>query len=326
MKKITKIFLIIISIIFILIAGGVSFLKFRFPDVGAAPDLKLNADSALLARGSYLANHVAVCIDCHSARDWNYLSGPIVHGTEGQGGEIFSEKFGFPGTFYAKNITPEGIGNWTDGEIYRAITSGVSKNGEPFFPIMPYPNYNTMDTEDVHAIIAYIRTLAPIKNKVEPSSANFPVNLILRTMPKPANPQKRPEKSQVLEYGSYLFKVAACNNCHTPHEKGEPIEGKFLAGGFEFPLAGGIVRSANLTQDKETGIGHWTKETFISKFKAFKDSSMSKSPVSQGAYNTIMPWTMYAGMTDEDLSAIFEYLQTVPAIKNEVIKYTANKE
>lgn len=91
-------------------------------------------------------------------------------GSEGGGGGLFSNNIhdAIPGTLYGKNITPDietGIGSWTDDEILRAITQGISKNGDTLFPLMPYVNYNKMAKDDLLAIIAYIRTLKPIKIK-----------------------------------------------------------------------------------------------------------------------------------------------------------------
>jgi hypothetical protein len=94
------------------------------------------------------------------------------------------------------------------------------------------------------------------------------------------------------------------------------------AGGFEFPLAGGIVRSANITPDKETGIGDWSEAAFINRFKMYADSSYIPAKVSPTDFNTIMPWMMYATMTHEDLAAIYAYLETTTPVKNEVEKFT----
>jgi hypothetical protein len=130
----------------------------------------------------------------------------------------------------------------------------------------------------------------------------------------------------VLAYGKYMTNIAACDGCHTPQEKGKAIEEMYMAGGFEFPLfTGGVVRSSNLTSDKETGIGRWSKESFISRFKTYADPSMQRIPVEKGKFNTFMPWIMYAGMTEEDLGAIYTYLQSVPPIKNQVQKFTPSK-
>ncbi len=308
------------------IAGGVilslAYLFYFLPDAGPAPEISITATPEMLARGEYLANHVAVCIDCHSTRDWNNFAGPVVPGTEGKGGERFDKSLGFPGAFYSRNITAYGIGDWTDGEIFRLITTGVDKDGEPIFPVMPA--YRTMDPNDVKAIIAYIRTLDPIEYSPPESQATFPMNLIMRTIPKPSHMRPAPAKSDTVSYGKYLVEIAACGDCHTPREKGHPIEGMHLAGGFAMPLpTGGVARSANLTSDPETGLGAWNKDLFIQRFKAYEDPSMKEFPVGKGEFNSYMPWTMYSGMTEEDLGAIFAYLQTVKPVKNEVAAFTA---
>ena len=135
--------------------------------------------SARLARGKYLFNNVAGCVDCHSKRDFTKYSGPVVPGTEGGGGFVFDQKLaGIPGTLYSKNITPDnetGIGTWTDDEVLRALTHGISKNGDTLFPIMPYPNFNRMAKEDLLSIIAYMRTLKPIKNAIPARQLMMPI-------------------------------------------------------------------------------------------------------------------------------------------------------
>ena len=82
--------------------------------------------------------------------------GPVKAETLGAGGEFFGDEAeGF--AVYSRNITPAAIGNWTDGELIRAFTSGVSKDGTPL-PIMPYPRYARLSREDVESIVAYLRT------------------------------------------------------------------------------------------------------------------------------------------------------------------------
>jgi hypothetical protein len=85
------------------------------------------------------------------------------------------------------------------------------------------------------------------------------------------------------------------------------------------------VRSSNISPDSETGIGTWTQEMFIARFKAYADSSYVPASVSPGEFNTIMPWTMYAKMKEEDLSAIYAFLETVKPIENQVEKFSAGK-
>lgn len=173
MRKFILITSIILLIVIVAIGGTLTYITTALPDVGEAPQLKVEATPERIARGKYLATAVTVCMDCHSTRDWSKFSGPIVQGTEGKGGERFDHSVGFPGIYYSKNITPAGISRYTDGELYRVITSGVDKEGKAMFPVMPYPYYGRMDDEDIYSIIAYMRTLPAIENKVEESVLIF---------------------------------------------------------------------------------------------------------------------------------------------------------
>jgi mono/diheme cytochrome c family protein len=322
MKIFMRIFLIIILIFIISIAFGMGYLKFALPNVSDAPELKIETTPELIARGEYLANHVNVCMDCHSQRNWDLFSGPIDNETLGAGGEVFDEKEGLPGRFVAPNITPAKLKNWTDGEIYRAITVGVNKDGEPLFPIMPYQEYANIDPVDVKAIIAYLRSLEPIKNELDESEASFPMNLIMRTIPEDIEPGKRPVDSDTIALGKYLSKVAGCQYCHTPHEAGKADESKRLAGGFKFKFVNGTsVTSPNITPHEDTGIGLWEREDFIYTFKQYEDSSKIP-PVTSDGFNTVMPWTMFSGMKESDLSAIFSYLHSIEPIEHEVERYS----
>lgn len=326
MRKFFKSFLVLLVVIAAGGGIGVAYLYTAYPKVKPAEEITIEATPELIKRGKYLAHNVALCVDCHSERDWSKFAAPMVNGTEGKGGERFPEEMGFPGTFYSKNITPAALSAWTDGEIFRAITAGVSKDGTPLFPVMPYPSYAQMDPEDIKAIIAYIRTLQPIEHQVQASEPSFPFNLIMRTIPADPIPGKRPDKSDILNYGKYVFTFAGCQECHTPVDKGQLIMNEFLSGGREFPTPdGGTLRSSNITPDKKTGIGLWTKETFINKFKYFADSAAQNKVVQAGSYNTIMPWSMYAGMTEEDLGAMYEFIMTQKPIEKLVVRYTAKK-
>lgn len=303
------------------------FISFALPDVGDPEDVHVELSPERIERGRYLANSVASCIDCHSERDWNKFAGPLVEGTSGRGGEEFSQKFGFPGKFYAKNITPYALKDWTDGELLRAITSGVNKQGKALFPVMPHPNYGRLDREDIYSIIAYLRTLDPIEYSVPESEPDFPMNFIINTIPRKAEFSRIPDPDNPVAYGAYLFTAAACNDCHTQQDKGEPVPGMALAGGFEFPMPkGGIVRSANITPDPASGIGNWTEEDFVNRFKTYSDSSYISPDVKQGEFNTVMPWTMFSNMRAEDLKAIYAYLRTVKPVSNKVVKFSLGGE
>jgi len=328
MKKVLKITAYVVGGIVILILGGIMYLNVAFPKVSPAPNITINATPEMVEHGKYLVNHVVGCIDCHSTRDWNKFAGPIIPGTEGKGGEKFDrETASFPGTIYSKNITPFNLKNWTDGELYRLITSGVTKDGKAIFPLMPYPAYANLDPEDVKAIIAYLRTLTPIETEPYPETRlDFPLNLIVKTIPADPTPMTRPETSDTLNYGKYLVTVSACADCHTPmDDKGNRLPGMEYAGGMEFqsPITGDKVRSANITQDHDTGIGLWTESDFLGKFTIYRDSIQRNKAVKAGEFNTAMPWLPLSGMKDEDLKTIFRYLKTIPPVTHKVEKFTA---
>jgi mono/diheme cytochrome c family protein len=320
MKKVLKVISILILVLIVAVVVIVSYVKISLPDVGLAPDIKINNSAEHIQRGSYLANHVLACMDCHSKRNDAEFAAPLIEGTLGQGGEKFDQSLGFPGVYYAANITPAGIGTLTDGEIFRAITTGVAHDGHAMFPVMPYQAYGKLDKNDIEDVIAYLRTLKPITNTVIPAQSDFPMSIIINTIPQKAVLTTIPSSDDSLAYGKYLFTAAACHDCHTPFDKGKYDETKFLSGGREFQLPTGRIYSANITPDEETGIGFWSKESFVNQFKQYRDSTVMHRKLKAGEMQTIMPWTAYAGMTDKDLAAIYTYLKTVPAISNKVVK------
>jgi mono/diheme cytochrome c family protein len=278
----------------------------------------------VLARGEYLANYVAGCLDCHSKRDFTKYSGPVVPGTEGGGGMLFDEKIGLPGKIYARNITPDnetGIGTWTDDDIIKAMTQGISKNGDTLFPIMPYPHLNRMAKDDIMAIIAYIRTLKAIRNRIPARELMVPIAM---AYPGPIlqpsiDGNVRPPETDKVKYGEYLATMADCGTCHSPLTPHGPDMTRMFSGGYPFDLGTFKVVSANITPDSATGIGSWTEAQFLNKFHQYKEEkSYHFNP---GKENTIMPVALIAQMKDDDLKAIYAYLRTVKPISNKVEKY-----
>lgn len=304
---------------FVVIAASIIFYIVWFmPDI-PAPVIQAGSSPERIARGKYLANHVTVCMDCHSTRDWSRFSGPLVPGTEGKGGEIFDEKMGFPGHFRSPNITPFNLGNWSDGEIYRAITSGVNKDGIPLFPIMPYHAYGTLDTEDILSIIAYIRSIPPINNTPPRSTPTFPMNIILHLMPAMPSPGQRPAPGDTVSTGEYLVRASGCIECHTPAEHGQIVKSKAFTGGREFQMPdGSLLMSANITPDPETGIGKMNRDAFLFRFKSYDPATYNAPVLKPGERQSIMPWTMYAGMDSTDLKAIYAYLFSLKPVNHKV--------
>ena len=290
------------------------------------PEPTSNKDSIdnAIKKGEYLARHVAGCVDCHSQRDLTKYGGPVVPGTEGGGGFAFIPGFGLPGTLYGKNITPDtetGIGSWSDDEVLRAVTQGISKNGDTLFPLMPYPTFNRMPKEDLLNIIAYIRTLKPIKNQVQPRQLMIPIGMAYpgQYLQPSVDGNIRPPESDRIKYGEYLVTFASCTDCHAPLTPQGPDRSRPFAGGHVFDVGHYKVVSANISPDSATGIGTWTEERFLNKFKPYREEkNWNFTP---GKENTIMPVAEIAGMKDEDLKAIFAYLMSTPPISNKVEKY-----
>ena len=321
MKLLLKIIAALVVLLLVAAAAGLGYLYYAFPKVPAATEFRIDATPERLARGKYLNDHVTGCTTCHSERDWTRFSGPVKPGTIGMGGQVFN--LGPAGMLYSKNISPAAIGSWSDGELRRAVTAGVSRDGTPLFPLMPYPHYGVMDEEDIHAMLAYVRSLKAIENNNIPErDLAFPLNLIVRTIPAPTTPQPRPPASDKLAYGRYMLRSSLCADCHTPiDDRGTPLPGMDFAGGMEFLETGYRSRAANITPDADTGIGGWTEQQFIDRFKAFEGTEPPVLGDAERRQNTVMPWTAYAGMTREDLGAIYAALRSQKPIVNRVNRF-----
>jgi len=172
------------------------------------------------------------------------------------GGFQFGPSDGVPGFVQAQNITsdPEtGIGKWTDGEVLRAMREGVKNDGSALFPMMPYPQFAIYDDEDANAIVAYLRTLKPVRHEIRPRSLSFPVNLLIKFAPQPLEgPMKKP--TEHLAYGKYLSTVAGCVICHTPmDDHGQRIEAREFGGGWEMKSGDMRVITSNITPAEGRG-------------------------------------------------------------------------
>lgn len=321
MKLWAKIGLGILGLGVVAVGAGAGFLFLGLPKMQDPPDLKVEGTPEQVAEGEYLANHVMVCTSCHGDRDLGRFGQPVKPGTEGKGGQAWDEEVGFPGTLIAPNITPHHLEGWSDGEIARAITDGVDKDGRPLFPIMSYTHYRHMCQEDLERVIAYTRSLPSIEHDTPPTALGFPLNLIVRMIPQPSERPPCPDVDDPVARGHYLTEMAGCKTCHTRQESGRPVEEEAFAGGFEFPLHDGYGTSvsANITPH-DTGIGGWTEETFVQRFRGYTPES---TPIEKGDKQSEMPWPAYANMRDEDLKAIYAYLQTVEPVDKDVKVFIA---
>jgi len=285
------------------------------PRMRPAVAMTAPATPEAIERGRYLANHVAACVACHSPVQEALSGEPPVDGKLG-GGRDFGAEPGSPVHIRARNLTPDkatGIGDWTDGEVVRAMREGVGKDGRTLFPMMPYQTYaKTLSDADALAVVAYLRTLKPVASDPGPTTVGFPISMFIRGLPQPVTSPTAgpPPVTDKLARGRWLLSTCSCNDCHdsvdSHHEK---LPGKALAGGGAFPIPGkGTVYAANITSDKATGIG------------AYADEDVRRALVEgrgrSGKELLVMPWYYYKGLTDEDREALIFALRQAPAVAN----------
>jgi len=264
------------------------------------PNIHASTDSTVIARGKHLVYSSAHCIDCHHKGNPDSL---IALGQEVplSGGFVFDLPFG---KIYSKNITSDketGIGKYTDAEIARALRYGVHPDGTVVFDFMPF--HNTSD-EDLTAIISFLRTQHPVHNPVPDHQPNLMGNIVKAFLVKPAGPvgevPKTVSPDTTAAYGRYIaLHLAECNGCHTRRDMtgafvGEPFAGGNNIEGFMTP---------NLTPDPSGRIYKWTKQDFINRFH--------KGRLIPG---TPMPWNSFRRMTDDELTALYNFLKTLKPV------------
>ena len=247
----------------------------------------------LIDRGEYLVKGIIGCGDCHTAH--TKPPSPFLSGGFRQSG----------GQAITPNITPDpdtGIGRWTDEQIVFAIRNGKRPDGTTIGPPMPIQFYAGISDDDAKAIVAYLRTVPPVKNQV--AKSEYKTKLPDSYGPTVVHVDP-PSADDPVKLGAYLAgPLGHCMECHTPAgTDGKPdLNNKLGAGGREFPGPWGVVPSANITP---TGLGH------------FSDAELKKviaTGVKPDGSKIIGPMevTLYERLTDRDLSAIIAYLRSLP--------------
>jgi mono/diheme cytochrome c family protein len=253
--------------------------------------------------------NLAGCGTCHTPRNWKEHGAPALPASEMMGQEFPLP--GLPGRVVASNLTPDaetGAGRWTDDQIARSIREGIGHDGRTIFPIMPYMNYRYMSDEDVAAVVVYLRSLPAVHNSLPQTKINFPVNLLVHTVPEPIT-QAVPDvdRKDVIQRGHYLATIGC--GCHNPTEHGHPLPGKEWTGGEVLEGPWGNVTSANITTDA-SGISYYDEATFL---KAVRTGYVGARKL-----NSIMPFGEFQYVPEDDLKTIYAYLRTVPAVKHRV--------
>jgi cytochrome c553 len=295
MKLIKRTLLGLIALVVLLVAVvyGVSESRLRKTyAVAGATHLQVTKDPAQVARGRHLVTAVAKCMDCHE---------------QDMGGKTFIDA-GPLGTIYASNLTA-GQGGvlavYTDAQLEAAIRHGVRPNGRGLF-IMPSDEYQNLGDDDVSAIIAYLRTLSPVDRRHGTSHLG-PLGRALYTAGKlPLVPAERidhartgtrtaPPVAATREYGQYLVSVGGCRGCHGPNLVGGPSPEP------------GAPPAANITPAGP--IGQWTEAQFFTAIRTGTRPDGTK-------ILEFMPWKSMSRHTDDELRAIWLYLQTVPPVQS----------
>lgn len=246
------------------------------------PDLKVAGTPEQIQRGEAISN--GFCSACHSK------TGTLT------GGLDIGEDFPVPvGSFVSANLTPAGqLGHWSDGDIFRAIRNSIDRDGR-WLIIMSYTNAGKLSDDDMRAVIAYIRNLPAAGKPTEnpPDHLNLlgimmlGAGMLPKGKPVSTGIVTAPPKSPTLQYGEYILSYQDCRACH----------GDKLTGGVPGQL-GPLGPDLNLVKG-------WKLEEFIATMRTGVDPNgheLSKQ----------MPWRPVGRMSDEELSAVYEYLTHLP--------------
>jgi mono/diheme cytochrome c family protein len=251
-------------------------------------------DNETLARGEYLANYVAPCTSCHG---------------ENLGGMSYSEDPTFI-TIYASNLTAGqgGVGaTYSDEDWVRSVRHGVDPEGRGLI-IMPAQHFQFMSDEDLGAILAYVKSSPPVDNET-PDPSLGPIGRLF-TLLEPGSvvaasaidhespPPAAPTPGVTVAYGNYLVEMGACGVCHGAELNGSPF------------AADDGSPSSNLTPAGE--LSDWTEEDFI---------QVMRTGMHLSGHDLLEPMRSYAidhigNQSDEELAAIFAYLQSLPPLEN----------
>lgn len=269
----------------ILYARGTAKANQRYDIAVTVPPIP--TDAAAIARGEHIATSFGICANCHG----NNLGG--------------KNEFAIPGmlTIPTPNLTSGvgGIGSfYTDEDWVRAIRHGVGHDGRAlFFMLQAFNNWS--DT-DLGVLIAYLKQVPPVDNELPPRSfaalgrvmmgtgmvPPVSVDLIDHNTPPPA----APEPGVTVAYGEYLART--CTECHGAQLNGMP-----------FGPPGEEVPSPNLTPGGE--LATWSEQDFFNTIRGGVNPSGKTLSID-------MPWLYYGRMTDEELKAVWMYLQSLPAL------------
>lgn len=280
--------------------------------LAAAPAYSQVTDKDLVKRGRYIFSLAGGCA-CHTVPE--------------QTPHVGARQFPIPmAKVYSTNLTADkvtGLGAWTDQQIRDAMVKGIRADGTKLLPVMPYEAYSGIAEEDLKALIAYLRTLEPVRKETpalktwaplyRPISTFVWFRLFSRFSDSPA---KAPESG--IERGRYLVDhVALCGDCHTPRNFLGVFKRDLYLAGAGADMGPMREEVPNITPDMETGIGKWSRgeiaELLITGFKPDLDNV-------QGLMSEVIEGALlgFKDMKREDALAIADYLKSIPPIVNKI--------
>ncbi len=266
------------------------------------------SQQSLLARGDYLVNGIMTCNHCHTPKD--KAGNPVMARQFAGGVQRFDEA-----TFTAtgSNITQDaetGIGKWSDADIRRAMVDGVRPNGVKLAFVMPYPLYKVLTPRDLDAVVAYMRSVAPINAKVAPPV--YKSEQITYAYPGAEKPMSENDLRDPVKRGLYLANLGHCMQCHAERSKDDVPNYRASAGkgGRVFKTPGGLVTASNITSHKTRGLGAWSDADI--KRALTEGVSRDGRPLAI----TMATYAQYLKrLTDDDLNALVAWLRTLPPLE-----------
>jgi mono/diheme cytochrome c family protein len=311
LKRILQILGALVALLILVVCGTIGLGLSRWDRTFDAPlpAIAASTDSAVIARGRYLAMGPARCAECHTAPAAAHDSSGAVPALLG------GREFTLPiAVIRVPNITPHptmGIGGLSDGQIARILRSGVRHDGRVLIPFMEYEH---LSDQDIQALISFLRAQPPVAHQVQPHTYNVLGKMILAYVMKPPAPSSAPATSPAesvsVERGRYLAEaVATCAGCHTKrsHTDGS-FHGPRYAGGSEFesndPTM--VFVSPNITPSGTGVINRFSEDQFVARFR--------QGPLLPG---TPMPWRQFGNMTESDIRSLYRFLKTLAPVEND---------
>ncbi|HEX8993333.1 MAG TPA: cytochrome c [Anaerolineales bacterium] len=265
------------------VMAAIGLVKWLAPPATAVSDLKVAGTPQQVERGRYIAN--SLCVECHT----------VSHQLPLTGGEDFAKQIPIPvGSFTPPNLTPAGsLKNWSDGQIFRELRTGVDDDGHHLVLMSTVPVRNLSD-EDIQAVIAYLRSQPVVENQTpdppdQPSFLGlvmFGAGMLPGGLPPVKGVVTAPPMGPTVEYGQYIVGYAGCRDCHGEN------------------LTGGDPKSLGAHGPSLRIVKGWTADQFIKTLRTGIDPNGH-------ALSAVMPWRVMGRLDDNDLTAVYQYVTSL---------------